>query len=58
MFAWSCALFTIWNLVVTTVSHSTGWWGPGQPNLHFTVSAVVTSIPLWLAAALWGRRRG
>lgn len=56
-FAWSCAAFSIWNAAVVGVSVATGWWGPHQPGLHFTVSAAVASIPLLFAAWLLGKRR-
>jgi hypothetical protein len=56
-FAWSCAAFTIWNAAVVGVSSATGWWGPHQPGVHFTVSAAVAALPLLLAAWLVGRRR-
>lgn len=56
-FAWSCAAFTIWNAIVGGLSQATGWWGPAQPGLHFTASAVVATAPLLVAAALLGRRQ-
>jgi hypothetical protein len=56
-FAWSCAAFTIWNAAVVGVSIATGWWGPHQPGIHFTVSAAVDATPLLLAAWQIGKRR-
>jgi hypothetical protein len=56
-FAWSCAAFTIWNAAVVGMSIATGWWGPHQPGIHFTVSAAVDATPLLLAAWLIGKRR-
>ena len=57
-FTISAAAFTFWNAAVAGVSSSTGWWGPQQPGSHFTLSAVISSIPLIVAASLLGRRRG
>jgi hypothetical protein len=54
----SIAAFSIWNAVVVSVSETTGWWGVGEPLLHFTVSAAVAAVPLVLGAVLmgWPRR--
>jgi hypothetical protein len=56
-FAWSCVGFVVWNTVVVGVSSTTGWWGPHQPGVHFTISAAVAAISLVFAAWLLGNRR-
>lgn len=57
-FTVSCAAFTFWNAIVAGVSSATHWWAPSQPASHFTVSAVVASIPLVVATWLVTRKRG
>ena len=57
-FSVSCAAFTFWNAIAAGVSSATHWWATDQPANHFTVSAVVASIPLFVAAWLVTRKRG
>ena len=56
-FILSCAAFTLWNVIVAQVSVATGWWARNQPSSHFTVSAVVASVPLLVAAWMMGSSR-
>jgi hypothetical protein len=56
-FMWSIAAFSIWNGMVVAVSMAAGWWAPGQPGYHFSVSAAVAAVPLVAAAWLIGWRR-
>jgi CDP-diglyceride synthetase len=53
----SIAAFGVWNVTVLTVSIASGWWRSGAPGYHFTVTTVVASVPLVVAAALMGSRR-
>lgn len=57
-FTVSCAAFTFWNAIVAGVSSASHWWASDQPASHFTVSAMVTAIPLLVAARLVARKRG
>ena len=50
------AAFAWWNAAVAGLSSVSGWWGLGQPRYHFTLSALVSSLPLLLGAWLLGRR--
>lgn len=56
-FTWSAVLFTIWNSAVVGVSITSGWWGPHQSGIHFSISVIVAVIPLLVAAWLVGRWR-
>jgi hypothetical protein len=56
-FTWSAFGFSLWNAGVVGVSSATGWWGPHQPGLHFSISAAVAVLPLLIAAWLVGRWR-
>lgn len=56
-FALGAAAFTWWNAAVAGVSVVSGWWAPGQPTYHFTVSTIAAAVPLLVAAYLIGRRR-
>lgn len=44
--------FSLWNASVVAASVLSGWWAPGSPPWHLTVSAAVAVLPL-LAASLW-----
>jgi len=50
-------VFPLWNGAVTGASVVLGWWAPGSPVWHFTVSAVVAVLPLLAITALVGRSR-
>ena len=52
----SIVAFGLWNVTVLVVSVATGWWAPGMPGFHFTISTVVAAVPLVVAAALMGTR--
>ena len=50
------AAWAWWNALIVGLSSGGGWWGPNQPRYHFTLSTVVSALPLLLGAWLLGRR--
>ena len=48
-------VFSLWNGAVVSASVMLGWWAPGSPPWHFTVSAAVAALPLLAVTALVGR---
>ena len=56
-FTWSAFGFTLWNAGIPASSTASGWWGPHQPGLHFSISAAIAVLPLLIAAWLVGRWR-
>ena len=56
MYFGGIAAFNLWNGIVVGVSVGTRWWASTQPGNHFSISAAVGTIPLFVAAWLIWRR--
>jgi hypothetical protein len=57
-FRMAVGVFSLWNGAVAGASAMLGWWAPGSPPWHFTVSTGVAVLPLLAATVLarWSRR--
>ena len=55
-FSFVLAAWTWWNAAVIGASVASGWWGSQEPGFHFTISALIASIPLFAAGGLISRR--
>lgn len=48
--------FSLWNAAVIAGSGWLGWWAPRAPGWHFTVSAAVAALPLFVVGGVLLRR--